>query len=318
DYLVKAGATADAPAPVELAFVKNNTAMAAVNRALPLIQKADLNFTQKSGCVSCHNEALTDMALAAARTGGFHIDEAMEAKEVKAVATFFGEWRERLLQGMAPGGPAYTLEGLHAENYPADLTTDAIARFIRLRQFADGHWDVGCGGSRNPLCGDEITNTANSLRALQFYAPSATASIQRGADWLATAPVVTHEDRVFRVFGLAWAGGRKDALANAVKDLRAEQRGDGGWSDNAYMPTTSYATGQALIALHEAGVATTDASWKRGVQFLLNTQLADGSWYVKSHSYSAQPYYDNGFPHGLDQWISAAGTNWAVMALATR
>jgi hypothetical protein len=25
---------------------------------------------------------------------------------------------------------------------------------------------------------------------------------------------------------------------------------------------------------------------------------------------------DSGFPHGKDQWISAAGTSWAVMALA--
>ena len=28
-----------------------------------------------------------------------------------------------------------------------------------------------------------------------------------------------------------------------------------------------------------------------------------------------QPYFDNGFPHGVDQWISAAGTNLATMAL---
>jgi hypothetical protein len=28
-----------------------------------------------------------------------------------------------------------------------------------------------------------------------------------------------------------------------------------------------------------------------------------------------QPYFDNGFPHGVDQWISAAATSWATMAL---
>jgi hypothetical protein len=26
-------------------------------------------------------------------------------------------------------------------------------------------------------------------------------------------------------------------------------------------------------------------------------------------------WIDNGFPHGVDQWISAAGTSWATMAL---
>jgi len=29
-----------------------------------------------------------------------------------------------------------------------------------------------------------------------------------------------------------------------------------------------------------------------------------------------QPYFDAGFPHGFDQWISAAGTSWATMALS--
>jgi hypothetical protein len=28
-----------------------------------------------------------------------------------------------------------------------------------------------------------------------------------------------------------------------------------------------------------------------------------------------QPYFDAGFPHGFDQWISAAGTSWATVAL---
>jgi hypothetical protein len=33
-------------------------------------------------------------------------------------------------------------------------------------------------------------------------------------------------------------------------------------------------------------------------------------------SFLTQPYFDAGFPHGFDQWISAAGTNWATLALS--
>jgi len=29
-----------------------------------------------------------------------------------------------------------------------------------------------------------------------------------------------------------------------------------------------------------------------------------------------QPYFESGFPHGRDQFISAAATNWAATALA--
>jgi hypothetical protein len=37
---------------------------------------------------------------------------------------------------------------------------------------------------------------------------------------------------------------------------------------------------------------------------------------VKTRALAFQPWFDAGFPHGYDQWISAAGTNWATMALA--
>ena len=28
-----------------------------------------------------------------------------------------------------------------------------------------------------------------------------------------------------------------------------------------------------------------------------------------------QPYFDFGFPHGYNQWVSAAATSWATIAL---
>jgi hypothetical protein len=51
------------------------------------------------------------------------------------------------------------------------------------------------------------------------------------------------------------------------------------------------------------------------VKFLLSTQFEDGSWHVRSRAIPFQPYFEGGFSHGHDQWISAAATNWAAMAL---
>jgi hypothetical protein len=83
------------------------------------------------------------------------------------------------------------------------------------------------------------------------------------------------------------------------------------------MDSDAYATGQALVALAESGVVTTaDPVYKKGVEFLLKTQFADGSWLVRTRALPLQPLFDIGFPHGNDSWISAAGTNWAAMALA--
>jgi len=59
-----------------------------------------------------------------------------------------------------------------------------------------------------------------------------------------------------------------------------------------------------------------DAAYRRAIQFLLKTQLEDGSWHVKTRALAIQPYFDAGFPHGFDQWISAAATSWATYALA--
>jgi hypothetical protein len=36
---------------------------------------------------------------------------------------------------------------------------------------------------------------------------------------------------------------------------------------------------------------------------------------VRSRSKPFQPYYESGFPHAKDQFISAAATGWATTAL---
>ena len=41
----------------------------------------------------------------------------------------------------------------------------------------------------------------------------------------------------------------------------------------------------------------------------------DGTWYNRTRALAFQPYFDSGFPHGYSQWMSAAATSWAAMAL---
>jgi hypothetical protein len=71
-----------------------------------------------------------------------------------------------------------------------------------------------------------------------------------------------------------------------------------------------------MYALHHGGgVAAGEPAYQRGVEYLLKTQLDDGSWHVKSRSFPFQPYFESGFPHGPDQWISASATGFAAAAL---
>ena len=106
-------------------------------------------------------------------------------------------------------------------------------------------------------------------------------------------------------------------IKKSAHGLEKRQRDDGGWSQLPTMGSDAYATGEALYALHLAGkMKITDDVYQRGMRYLLRTQAPDGSWHVKTRSFPVQPYFESGFPYGHDQWISAAGTSWASMALS--
>ena len=296
---------------------------AAVERSLPLLQRSDVTFIKESGCVSCHNNNLTAMTISSARERKIQFDERIARSQVKSIAAFIENNRERYLQNLPIAGgnetAAYILAGLAAEGHPPDLATDAMVHWLKRRQKPDGSWDVGSG--RPPLESSDFQGTAMVIRSFQVYAPKPQRelydkSILLAAKWLATADATTTEDRAFQLLGLAWAGGNKDAVRKVGGQLISAQRSDGGWAQIPTLSSDAYATGQVLVALKNAGMlSATDAAYKKAVQYLMNSQLADGSWYVRSRSMPFQPYFESDFPHGADQFISAAATNWAAMAL---
>jgi squalene cyclase len=82
------------------------------------------------------------------------------------------------------------------------------------------------------------------------------------------------------------------------------------------MPSDAYETGLSLWALASTNTAAVDTlAYRRGVDYLMRTQEKDGSWHVRSRAFGFQPYFESGFPHGHDQWISMAATAWSAMAL---
>ena len=129
--------------------------------------------------------------------------------------------------------------------------------------------------------------------------------------------------RCWRAFKASiWAVDRRlfavASLGQASRALLAEQRADGGWAQIPTLASDAYATGQALVALKDSGsLGVADPAYQRGAHFLLNTQFEDGSWYVRSRSLAIMPFFESDFPYGRDQWISAAATNWAAMALVS-
>jgi hypothetical protein len=311
------------PQPALKKPAQARSARAAIEASLPLLQRADTAFLKTAGCISCHNNSLFQMTAATVRPLGFRIDEGAMRDQMTRSRAYVASWRERVIQDIGIPGQidttAYILAGLADAGYAADPATDALARYVLRRQAADGRWQIA--GHRPPLESSSIAITAVAIRALRAYAPAPRKpdyerAVNRGATWLAAATPATTEDHAFVILGLAWAGDGTQAMRKAAGALVAQQRADGGWGQLPTLPSDAYATGQALVALSKSGVKPDDAVYRKGVRFLLDTQLDDGSWFVRTRAIPVQPYFDSEFPHGPDQFISAAATNWATIALA--
>ena len=113
-------------------------------------------------------------------------------------------------------------------------------------------------------------------------------------------------------------GGRvEDVIAAAARDLLAMQNDDGGWAqlrdDGERCLCDRRSAGG--VARERRGRAA-DRAYRKGLEFLLRTQIDDGSWMVETRSVPIQAYFESGFPYGVNQWISAAATGWATTALA--
>jgi hypothetical protein len=293
---------------------------ASVEKAIALLQRGGSQFGRVSGCYSCHHQSLPQMALGIARERGIGVDETAARQQVDVTIKMLKSVSEQALRNRdripdPPIGVSYALLGLAAEHYKADGTTEAMASVIAAWQSDDGAF-YPLPPIRPPLEADTFTATALSLRALQLYGSSDDGRVARATQWLRVTNPRTTEERAMQLLGLTWAKAPAEDIRKSASALLAEQQRDGAWAQLPALETDAYATGQALVALQTAGHAVSSSEYRRGVAYLLRTQFPDGSWLVRSRTFPVQPPRDSGFPHGKHQWISAAGTSWAAMALA--
>ncbi len=247
----------------------------------------------------------------------------MQASETaKGLKAQWSSFEQPMLQRGDPPGAIdtidYTVLHMIADSATPDRTTDAMVHNALGEQGSDGSWFLS-GIARAPMEDSAVTSTAMALRILKVYGSKGMQQeldvrIRRAAAFLKNYTPRTTEERNMRLLGLHWAGDK--VPAPEVKTLLRAQHADGGWSQTAHLGSDAYATATTLYALHELGTPASDAAYRRGAEYLLKTQLEDGSWHVKSRAPKFQPYFQSGFPYDHDQWISNAATAWATTALS--
>lgn len=299
----------------------------AVTRALPILQKSAGGFVEKRACVSCHHNSLPIVAFHMARDRGFTIDPAVMGavedktfRQLKDPTALDDVVQTSKLNDPTPS-ESYLLMAAHASGLEPSLVTAAYARRIAGWQ-RDGHWVTS--DFRPPSSSSEFTATATAVRALRLYMPEelrsqAETSMRAAREWLSATRPASTEDGAFRLMGLVWANASMDQIAAAERDLLAMQKAAGGWPQLSSYQPDAYSTGEALFALHEAGMPNTDPAWRKGLKFLISNQARDGTWHVRTRMISpasiSPMYFPTGFPYKKDEFLSYAGSCWAVMAL---
>lgn len=299
---------------------------AAVAKPLRVLLSTGTDWFQKQQCSSCHHQALPLMAMGLARQRGVPVREELVRrfadKSFQYLASVDANVQSTNLVDPAIAD-SYFLVAAQELGMPANLPFATLLRLTASRQRADGHWDTF--DTRPPASTSTVTATAVTVRAMQAYlrprAPQETEQrIAKAAAWLRAVTPRNTEEQTFQLLGLHWSGAAKESLTSLATALLAGQRPDGGWTQLPHLPSDAYSTGEALFALHvAAGIDTQSPAYQRGVRFLLDSQLPDGTWLVPTRlrepAQLSPPYFETGFPHGHDQFSSCNGTTWATMAL---
>ena len=296
---------------------------AAINKSIPLLEKGTKGSADQRQCFTCHSQAVPVLALAEVRKRGFTIDEENFERQLQHTSAHLESGKQSYLDGRGQGGKVvtagYALWALEAGGRTPDETTAAVTGFLIEYQKDEAHWRQP--SNRPPSSGSDFTTTYLALRGLVTFGtdgqqPKIEARSKTIGEWLLSESPRDTEDRVFRLLALPFVEAGEDAISEATSELFDCQQDDGGWAQTSDRTSDPYATATVIVALVRAGGISADhTAVRRGVNYLLSTQLDDGSWHVATRAKAFQTYFESGFPHGKDQFISIAASSWCTLAL---
>jgi hypothetical protein len=295
----------------------------AIQKAIPSLEQGSAKSADERKCFTCHNQALPVMALTEAAKRGFTVDQENLRRQIQHSWDHLQRGKSDYLAAKGQGGQVmtagYAMWTLEAGEWKVDEVTSAVSHYLTEYQKDKGHWSSS--SQRLPSAGSSFTASYVALRALSYYGNqehSQGIEIRRdvAAKWILETEPLNTEDRVFQLLSLPYIEAGNDVVQKSVDGLLSRQREDGGWSQTDEMSSDAYATATVVTALQQAGgLAADHSAIVSGCHYLIQSQLPDGTWHVVTHAKPIQVYYESGFPHGKDQFISITATSWATLAL---
>jgi hypothetical protein len=303
----------------------------AVERAVPYLEKEGLDWWKTNNCITCHQMPMMFWSLQDAHQRGFKVDQRRVA-----------DLRQEIVDQMSTRFPQGDKIKLVTDTYSiliwcmaqADLpaqTKQLFARYVDLfeqMQTPEGfwidpslHWKEASAKVKDgvreldpypPLIESDATKTMWTLLAgnrISKEKESWQHSRDRALVWLgARTAEMSHQELVMRVI-VAREFGRKGEAEALSKRLLRLQRANGAWSQIPDGPGDSLATGQSLYALGLGDTTGHIPETRRARNFLLETQLQDGSWVVPTRNKGKPQASESGYV------TSYVGTAWAVIGL---
>jgi outer membrane protein OmpA-like peptidoglycan-associated protein len=283
------------------------------------LQASTIRWQLLNRCFGCHVQGQTAMGLAVAGRNEYVVSDPLIDRLAAYTASRQlpnGPDRGALPVPMVPATILPTVFAAMSYGYldrgrsaAADAGLASAALWLLSKQAASGEV-VPENTKSPPIDQGSIMASANaafgwSAAFAQTHDPKYQAAVGRALNFIASAPIATTQDEVFKILALENLGSdqQKADAAKLAAQLAAEEYPDGGWREAPDLdgPNT-FATGQALYALKQAGVSVDSDPFRRGVEYLLRRQEAVGDWMPgTTHSPSQVPY---------------APTMWAVIGLA--
>lgn len=305
-----------------------------VERAIPYLRAESGSWLSTRRCAACHHAGMPLWALIEAERQGYATDKQFVTETVESL---LGS-KEKLLsskifpnpadppdprpqgRGLNMGLPflAFAAQSMPSLEEGQKQSLKLIAEEIVSKQQPEGSWEFFATLRRPPINESQTTDAAWIIMALEGEtgpdAPeSQRAALAKAIAWLdAAAPSDLHQDKAMKVLMGVRSAKPRETLQPTIDELLALQRADGGWSQTVpELKSDAFATGQTLYVLSLAGYTTDRPEIQRGINFLVATQLPEGSWPMISRS---TPDGSPGSSKLLTP-INCAAASWATLGL---